>query len=98
MDDVKSEKPVKFEDGNIDDEEAGEDPNEYLEAHPNMVESSVWLVKVSSIAMSPDSNILSILSQVPKGLMERWSAVKEEDVPLATLRMYKGYSRGVVYL
>ena len=26
--------------------------------------------------------------------MERWSAVEEEGVPLATLRIYKGYSRG----
>ena len=52
MDDVKPEKLEKFEDANLDDEEAGEDPNEYLDAHPTMLDSSVWLVKVSVRALS----------------------------------------------
>lgn len=51
MDDVKPEKLEKLEDASLDDEEAGEDPNEYLDAHPTMLESSVWLVKVSVRAL-----------------------------------------------
>lgn len=47
MDDVKSEKLEKFEDGDPEEDEAGEDPNEYIDANPQMLESSVWLIKVS---------------------------------------------------
>lgn len=47
MEAVKPEKLEKFEDPNGDDEEAGEDPNEYIDAHPAMLESSVWLIKAS---------------------------------------------------
>lgn len=47
MDDVKQEKLEKYEEGAEDGEEAGDDPNEYLDANPAMLESSVWLIKVS---------------------------------------------------
>lgn len=94
MDDVKGEKLEKFEDGALEEDEAGDDPNEYLDVNPTTVESSVWLIKVSDCPQSRRSDHCSKLfasAQVPRGLMDKWNAVKTDGVPLATLRIYKGF-------
>lgn len=48
MADVKLEKVEKLEDGVLDEDEAGDDPNEYLDVHPSLLDSSVWLIKVKA--------------------------------------------------
>lgn len=30
------------------EDEAGDDPNEYLDVHPSLLDSSVWLIKVKA--------------------------------------------------
>lgn len=87
MDEASLEDEKKpFDAEGPNEEETMPDPDEQLMLHQG--NGRVWLVKVrpihtSFIMAESDSN-----TQVPKHLMERWSAIDADNVHLATIRVY----------
>ena len=68
------------------EEETLPDPEEQLMLHQG--NGRVWLVKVSLWVLEDISDWIRYCLQVPKHLMERWSAIDAEDVHLASIRVY----------
>jgi hypothetical protein len=78
------------------DEETQPEPDEHM-----MTDSAtgrVWIVKArllfSSICLARPNDFI----QIPRFLMERWSAVNQEEVHLATIRVYTESSRIKLFL
>lgn len=77
-----------FEAEGMAEEDILPDPDEQLMLHQG--NGRVWLVKVRStnLLIYPEHDSSFPPTQVPKHLMERWSAIDAEDVHLASIRVY----------
>lgn len=72
------------------DEDSQPDPDEHLMLDQG--NGRVWLVKVNMICVT--RGYLLTFMQIPKFLMQRWSAINVEDAHLATLRVFSGTTNG----